>query len=110
PARVSSVAVLRRVRESTSLENNFVPTAASSGGALACGVIFTIPALLLIGYWTGFGYGQTAAIASVGGLLGVLFTIPLRRVLIVTERLRYPEGIATAEVLKVGSGGGTAVA
>src|SRR2546427_1762049 len=110
PAAVISMAVLRLFRESNILENNIVQTAASSGEALAAGVIFTIPALLLIGYWTSFDYGQTAAIASVGGLLGVLFTIPLRRVLIVTERLRYPEGIATAEVLKVGSGGGTAVA
>src|SRR5438445_7961047 len=110
PAAVSSMAVLRLFRESNILENNIVQTAASSGEALAAGVIFTIPALLLIGYWKSFDYGQTAAIASVGGLLGVLFTIPLRRVLIVTERLRYPEGIATAEVLKVGSGGGAAVA
>src|SRR2546427_6396689 len=108
PAAVISVAALRLFRESNILENNIVQTAASSGEALAAGVIFTIPALLLIGYWKSFDYGQTAAIASVGGLLGVLFTIPLRRVLIVTERLRYPEGIATAEVLKVGSGGGTA--
>src|SRR5947209_2673153 len=109
PAAVISMAVLRLFRESNILENNIVQTAASSGEALAAGVIFTIPALLLIGYWTSFDYGQTAAIARVGGLLAVLFTIPLRRVLIVNERLRYPEGIATAEVLKVGSGGGTAV-
>src|SRR6058998_189478 len=110
PAAVISMAVLRLFRESNILENNIVQTAASSGEALAAGVIFTIPALLLIGYWTSFDYGQTAAIAMVGGVLGVLFTIPLRRVLIVTERLRYPEGIATAEVLKVGSGGETAAA
>jgi putative OPT family oligopeptide transporter len=110
PAAVVSMAVLRLFRQSNILENNIVQTAASSGEALAAGVIFTIPALLLIGYWTSFDYGQTAAIAAVGGLLGVLFTIPLRRILIVTARLRYPEGIATAEVLKVGSGGGTAVA
>ncbi len=110
PAAVVSMAVLRLFRESNILENNIVQTAASSGEALAAGVIFTIPALLLIGHWSNFDYGQTAAIASVGGLLGVLFTIPLRRVLIVTERLRYPEGVATAEVLKVGSGGGTAAA
>src|SRR5207247_149748 len=110
PAAVISMAVLRLFRESNILENNIVQTAASSGEALAAGVIFTIPALLLIGYWTSFDYGQTAAIAMVGGVLGVLFTIPLRRVLIVTERLRYPEGIATAEVLKVGAGGGMAVA
>src|SRR2546430_15860994 len=110
PAAVTWRAGLRLFRESNILENNIVQTAASSGEALAAGVIFTIPALLLIGYWKSFDYGQTAAIASVGGVLGVLFTIPLRRVLIVTERLRYPEGIATAEVLKVGSGGGTEVA
>src|SRR3989475_2736531 len=110
PAAVVSMAVLRLFRESNILENNIVQTAASSGEALAAGVIFTLPALLFIGYWTSFDYGQTPAIAMVGGLLGVMFTIPLRRVLIVTERLRYPEGIATAEVLKVGSGGGTAVA
>src|SRR3989442_6202197 len=110
PAAVVSMAVLRLFRESNILENNIVQTAASSGEALAAGVIFTLPALLFIGYWTSFDYGQTAAIAMWGGLLDVLFTIPLRRVLIVTERLRYPEGIATAEVLKVGSCGGTAAA
>ena len=108
PAAVVSMAVLRFFRESNILENNIVQTAASSGEALAAGVIFTIPALLLIGHWTAFDYWQTAAIAAVGGLLGVLFTIPLRRVLIVNARLRYPEGVATAEVLKVGSGTGAA--
>src|SRR5262249_6695187 len=77
--------------------------AASSGEALAAGVIFTIPALLLVGYWADFDYWQTTVIATVGGLLGVLFTIPLRRALIVTARLRFPEGVATAEVLKVGA-------
>src|SRR5678815_3276431 len=81
--------------------NNIIQTAASSGEALAAGVIFTIPALLLVGYWSDFDYWQTALIATVGGLLGVLFTIPLRRALIVTARLRFPEGVATAEVLKV---------
>src|SRR3989454_2939388 len=110
PAAVVSMAVLRLFRESNILENNIVQTAASSGEALAAGVIFTLPALLFIGYWTSFDYGQTAAIATVGGVLGLLVSRPCRRVLIVTERLRYPEGIATAEVLKVGSGGGTAVA
>jgi putative OPT family oligopeptide transporter len=90
-------------RESNILENNIVQTAASSGEALAAGVIFTIPALLLVGYWSEFDYWQTVLIAAVGGLLGVLFTIPLRRALIVTARLRFPEGIATAEVLKIGA-------
>lgn len=110
PAAVVSMAVLRFFRESNILENNIVQTAASSGEALAAGVIFTIPALLLIGHWTAFDYWQTTVISAVGGLLGVLFTIPLRRVLIVTARLRYPEGVATAEVLKVGSGTGAASA
>ncbi|MDF0666941.1 MAG: oligopeptide transporter, OPT family [Nitrospira sp.] len=103
PAAVASMAILRLFRESNVLENNIVQTAASSGEALAAGVIFTIPALLLVGYWTEFDYWQTVSIAVVGGLLGVLFTIPLRRALIVTARLRFPEGVATAEVLKVGA-------
>jgi putative OPT family oligopeptide transporter len=101
PAAVASMAILRLFRRSNILENNIVQTAASSGEALAAGVIFTIPALLLVGYWSAFDYWQTALIATVGGLLGVLFTIPLRRALIVTARLRFPEGVATAEVLKV---------
>ncbi len=103
PAAVASMAILRLFRESNILENNIVQTAASSGEALAAGVIFTIPALLLVGYWSEFSYWETTAIATVGGLLGVLFTIPLRRALIVTARLRFPEGVATAEVLKVAS-------
>lgn len=101
PAAVASMAILRLFRRSNILENNIVQTAASSGEALAAGVIFTIPALLLVGYWSSFDYWQTALIATVGGLLGVLFTIPLRRALIVTARLRFPEGVATAEVLQV---------
>ena len=106
PAAVASMAILRLFRRSNILENNIVQTAASSGEALAGGVIFTIPALLLIGYWAEFDYWQTTVIAAVGGILGVLFTIPLRRALIVTAALRFPEGVATAEVLKVGSEGG----
>ena len=101
PAAVASMAILRLFRQSNILENNIVQTAASSGEALAAGVIFTIPALLLVGYWSAFEYWPTVLIATVGGLLGVLFTIPLRRALIVTARLRFPEGVATAEVLKV---------
>jgi putative OPT family oligopeptide transporter len=101
PAAVASMAILRLFRRSNILENNIVQTAASSGEALAAGVIFTIPALLLVGYWSAFDYWQIALIAAVGGLLGVLFTIPLRRALIITARLRFPEGVATAEVLKV---------
>ncbi len=103
PAAVLSMAVLRLFRESNILENNIVQTAASSGEALAAGVIFTIPGLVLIGYWAAFDYWQTFAVALVGGILGVLFTIPLRRALIIHARLRFPEGVATAEVLKVGA-------
>ena len=106
PAAVTSMAILRLFRHSNILENNIVQTAASSGEALAAGVIFTIPALLLVGHWTAFEYWPTTAVALVGGLLGVLFTIPLRRALIVQAGLRFPEGVATAEVLKVGSKAG----
>lgn len=81
PAAVASMAMLRLFRKSNILENNIVQTAASSGEALAAGVIFTIPALLLVGYWSEFHYRQTVFIATVGGVLGVLFTIPLRRAL-----------------------------
>jgi putative OPT family oligopeptide transporter len=107
PAAVVSMAVLRLFCQSNILENNIVQTAASSGEALAAGVIFTIPGLLLIGYWTSFDYWQTFTVALVGGILGVLFTIPLRRALIIHARLRFPEGVATAEVLKVGASSGT---
>nr|MBA2485444.1 oligopeptide transporter, OPT family [Nitrospira sp.] len=103
PAAVVSMAVLRLFRHSNILENNIVQTAVSSGEALAAGVIFTIPGLLLIGHWDSFDYWQTFTVALVGGVLGVLFTIPLRRALIVHARLRFPEGVATAEVLKVGA-------
>ena len=103
PAAVVSMAVLRLFRQSNILENNIVQTAASSGEALAAGVIFTIPGLVLLGYWESFDYWQTVTVSLVGGVLGVLFTIPLRRALIVHARLRFPEGVATAEVLKVGA-------
>lgn len=103
PAAVVSMAVLRLFRRSNILENNIVQTAASSGEALAAGVIFTIPGLVLLGYWESFDYWQTVPVSLVGGVLGVLFTIPLRRALIVHARLQFPEGVATAEVLKVGA-------
>jgi putative OPT family oligopeptide transporter len=102
PAAVISMGVLRFFRESNILENNIVQTAASAGESLAAGVIFTIPALIILGYWSVFDYWWVTVIAGLGGLLGVLFTIPLRRSLIVEEGLAYPEGKATAEVLKVG--------
>ncbi|MFO0768742.1 MAG: oligopeptide transporter, OPT family [Nitrospiraceae bacterium] len=103
PAAVVSMAVLRLFRQSNILENNIVQTAASSGEALAAGVIFTVPALVLVGHWTTFDYWQTTMVSLVGGVLGVLFTIPLRRALIVHARLQFPEGVATADVLKVGA-------
>ena len=78
-----------------------IQTAASSGEALAAGVIFTVPALILLGIWDGFDYVQTTAIALFGGLLGVAFSVPLRRALIVEEQLRFPEGVATAQVVQV---------
>jgi putative OPT family oligopeptide transporter len=102
PAAVISMAVLRLFRHSNILENNMVQTIASAGEALAAGVIFTIPALVMLRYWSAFDYWWVTAIAGLGGLLGVLFTIPLRRPLIVEQKLMYPEGTATAEVLRVG--------
>lgn len=102
PAAVISMAILRFFKNSSVLENNLVQTAASAGEVVASGVIFTIPALVLMGYWDTFNYWQTTAIAMCGGILGVLFTVPLRKALIVKEKLNFPEGRATAEVLKAG--------
>lgn len=106
PAAVISMGVLRLFRRSNILENNIVQTAASAGESLAAGVIFTIPALVLMGYWSGFNVLWTTLIAALGGTIGVLFTIPLRRALIVEGDLAFPEGVATAEVLKSGEAGG----
>ncbi|SVD79336.1 uncharacterized protein METZ01_LOCUS432190, partial [marine metagenome] len=102
PAAVISMGVLALFRRSNILENNIVQTAASAGESLAAGVIFTIPALVLMGYWQDFDYIEIAKIAGIGGLIGVLFTVPLRRALILEANLKYPEGIATAEVLRAG--------
>lgn len=110
PAAVISMAILRAFRNSNILENNIVQTAASAGESVAAGVIFTIPALVILGVWTEFDYWETTMIAGFGGILGVLFSIPLRRALIVENPLRFPEGVATAEVLKVGESGGTGIA
>ncbi len=105
PAAVISMAVLRMFRKHNILENNIVQTAASSGESIAAGVIFTFPALVLMNYWTQFNYWETVTIALSGGALGILFTIPLRKALIVKEKLSFPEGVATAEVLKSGDKG-----
>ena len=102
PAAVISMAVLKLFKNSNVLENNMVQTAASAGESLAAGVIFTLPALIIMGYWEEFNYWETTLIAMTGGILGILFTIPLRNALIVQEKLKFPEGVATAEVLKTG--------
>lgn len=106
PAAVVSMALLRLLGRSTALENNIVQTAASSGEAVAAGAVFTLPALVLLGFWRDFPYVWTTVLAGLGGSLGVLFTIPLRRALILEEKLKFPEGVATAEVLKAGHRGG----
>jgi len=104
PAAVISMAVLRLFKNSSILENNIVQTVASAAGTLAA-IIFVLPGLVMIGWWQGFPYWTTALITLTGGLLGVLFSVPLRRALIVdSPDLPYPEGKAAAEVLRVGSG------
>jgi len=109
PAAVISMAILKLFRQHNILENNAVQTAASAGESLAAGVIFTFPALVLMGYWQEFNYLETVLIALSGGILGVLFTIPLRKALIIDMKLKFPEGIATSEVLKTGEKGGKAI-
>ena len=109
PAAVVSMAVLRALGGGTILENNIVQTGASAGSSIAAGVIFTIPALIILGYWQDFRYSWVLAIAGLGGLLGVLFSVPLRRAMIVEEPLAFPEGKAAAEVLKAGENPGPGV-
>ncbi|WP_256645216.1 OPT family oligopeptide transporter [Thermomonas paludicola] len=106
PAAVVSMGVLRLLGGGTILENNIVQTGASAGSSIAAGVIFTIPALIILGYWQDFRYSWVLAIAGLGGLLGVLFSVPLRRSMIVEEPLPFPEGKAAAEVLKAGENPG----
>jgi len=102
PAAVVSMAVLRMLGGSTILENNIVQTGASAGSSIASGVIFTIPALVILGHWVDFKYLWVLAIAGLGGILGVFFSVPLRRALIVEQGLAFPEGKAAAEVLRTG--------
>jgi len=106
PAAVVSMGVLRLLGGGTILENNIVQTGASAGSSIAAGVIFTIPALVILGYWDDFRYSWVLAIAGLGGLLGVLFSVPLRRTMIVEDPLPFPEGKAAAEVLKAGENPG----
>lgn len=109
PASVISMGVLRGLlRRGTILENNVVHTIASSGESLAAGIIFTVPALVLLGIWSRFNYWETTLIAMAGGVMGVVMMIPLRRPMIIEQKeLRFPEGVACAEVLKAGDRGGS---
>jgi len=103
PAAVISMAILSVVKNSSILENNIVQTVASAAGTLSA-IIFVLPGLVIVGWWTGFPFWQSFLICVSGGVLGVLFTIPLRRALVTNSDLPYPEGVAAAEVLKVGAG------
>ena len=109
PAAIISMAILRFFKDSNVLENNMVQTQASAAGTLSA-IIFILPGLLMLGYWQGFPFWQTFLICACGGSLGVLFTIPLRRAMVVNSDLPYPEGRAAAEILKVGSHNGGEVA
>uniref|UniRef100_UPI004026CE3E OPT family oligopeptide transporter n=1 Tax=Megasphaera micronuciformis TaxID=187326 RepID=UPI004026CE3E len=102
PAAVISMAILRMFKDSNILENNMVQTQASAAGTLSA-IIFILPGLLMLGYWQGFPFWQTMVLCACGGSLGVLFTIPLRRAMVVNSDLPYPEGLAAAEILKIGS-------
>jgi len=109
PAAVISMALLRNFRNSTIQENNIVQTVASAAGTLSS-IIFVLPGLVIIGWWTGFPYWASFLICALGGILGVMYSIPLRRALVTNSDLPYPEGVACAEVLKVGSPGADATA
>jgi putative OPT family oligopeptide transporter len=104
PAAVISMAVLRFFKNSTIEENNIVQTVASAAGTLSS-IIFVLPGLVMVGWWTGFPFWTSFGVCAVGGILGVMYTVPLRRAMVVDSPLPYPEGVAAAEVLKVGAGG-----
>ena len=107
PAAVISMAVLRSFKDSTIQENNIVQTIASAAGTLSA-IVFVLPGLIMDGWWTGFPYWLSVAVIGIGGILGVLYSVPLRRALVTGSDLPFPEGVAAAEVLKVGSGVGGA--
>ena len=107
PAAVVSMAVLRPFKDSTIQENNIVQTIASAAGTLSA-IVFVLPGLVMVGWWTGFPYWLSVAVIAIGGILGVMYSVPLRRALVTGTDLPYPEGLAAAEVLKVGSGIGGA--
>jgi putative OPT family oligopeptide transporter len=103
PAAVISMAVLRAFRNATIWENNIVQTIASAAGTLSS-IIFVLPGLVMVGWWTGFPFWQSFGICVVGGILGVMYSVPLRRAMVTGSDLPYPEGVAAAEVLRVGAG------
>jgi putative OPT family oligopeptide transporter len=107
PAAVISMAVLRAFRNATIYENNIVQTVASAAGTLSS-IIFVLPGLVMIGWWSHFPFWESFAICAIGGVLGVMYSVPLRRALVTGSDLPYPEGVAAAEVLKVGSRAGSA--
>ncbi len=107
PAAVISMAILKAFRDATIQENNIVQTIASAAGTLSA-IIFVLPGLIMIGWWTGFPYWLSVAIIAIGGILGVMYSVPLRRALVTGSDLPFPEGVAAAEVLKVGAGVGGA--
>ncbi|TET33144.1 MAG: oligopeptide transporter, OPT family [Planctomycetota bacterium] len=111
PAAVISMGILRGIlKRGTILENNMVQTMSSAGESIAAGIIFTIPALVIAGIWSEYKFWPTFLVGVLGGVLGILFMIPLRRALIVEEKeLTYPEGVACAEILETGQKGGTGV-
>jgi putative OPT family oligopeptide transporter len=102
PAAVISMAILRGLRGATIQENNIVQTVASAAGTLSA-IIFVLPGLIMVGWWSGFSFWDSFIICASGGILGVMYTIPLRRALVTDSDLPYPEGVACAEVLKVGT-------
>src|SRR5688500_8877188 len=101
------MAVLKFFADSTIQENNIVQTIASAAGTLSA-IIFVLPGLVMVGWWTGFPYWLSVAVIAIGGILGVMYSVPLRRALVTGSDLPYPEGVAAAEVLKVGAGVGGA--
>lgn len=107
PAAVISMAVLKFFRDATIQENNIVQTIASAAGTLSA-IIFVLPGLIMVGWWTGFPFWLSVAVIALGGILGVMYSVPLRRALVTGSDLPYPEGVAAAEVLKVGAGVGGA--